>query len=110
MRTTPRRPIAVAAAAICTAVLLAVSACGNDNGPKEPADSTGLEEVITDVPEPDPEPADETDLLPADPDWEYVPDEPSVDPRGGTNPCAFYGDPLCPDTPIVIPAPDLGSW
>jgi|SRR3954447_15444901 hypothetical protein len=31
----------------------------------------------------------------------------NTDP-GNTNPCAFPGDPLCPDTPVQVPAPDLG--
>jgi hypothetical protein len=26
---------------------------------------------------------------------------------GDTNPCAFPGDPLCPDTPITVPPPNL---
>jgi len=114
MHTTRRRPAAMAATALSAAVLLTLSACGNDNPPEDPVDPTGVQEVITDIPEPDPDLADETDLLPIDPDidpdGEYVPDEPSVDPYGSTNPCAFYGDPLCPDNPIVVPAPNLDPW
>jgi hypothetical protein len=27
-----------------------------------------------------------------------------------TDPCAFSGDPLCPDTPVTVPPPDVGNW
>lgn len=122
MHTTPRRPAALAVTALCTAVLLTLSACGNDNGPKEPTDPTSVQEVTTDPePEPDPaddtdvfpadpDPADDTDVIPADPDSQYSPDEPPADPNGGTEPCAFSGDPLCPHNPVVVPAPNLDPW
>ena len=32
------------------------------------------------------------------------------DSGGGTDPCAFPGDPLCPDTPITVPPPNLDPW
>ena len=39
------------------------------------------------------------------------PDDPGSDytddPGSDTNPCAFPGDPLCPDTPITVPPPNL---
>jgi hypothetical protein len=28
----------------------------------------------------------------------------------GTDHCAFPGDPLCPDTPIRVPPPDVDRW
>src|SRR3954453_8558883 len=34
--------------------------------------------------------------------------DPGKPDPGNTNPCAFPGDPLCPDTPVQVPAPDLG--
>ena len=30
-------------------------------------------------------------------------------PPGETDPCAFSGDELCPDTPIVVPGPNLNA-
>jgi hypothetical protein len=50
---------------------------------------------------------------PGYPDEPGYPDDPgsySTDEPGGgvnTNPCAFPGDPLCSDTPITIPPPQL---
>jgi hypothetical protein len=38
----------------------------------------------------------------ADPSDDYA-----ARPGGDTNPCAFPGDPLCPDTPITVPPPNL---
>src|SRR4051794_9903326 len=32
--------------------------------------------------------------------------DPGYSDPGDTNPCAFAGDPLCPDTPLTVPAPD----
>jgi hypothetical protein len=29
------------------------------------------------------------------------------EPDSDTNPCAFPGDPLCPDTPVKVPPPNL---
>jgi hypothetical protein len=34
----------------------------------------------------------------------------SPDAGSSTNHCAFYGDIECPNTPIVVPGPDLSSW
>ena len=39
---------------------------------------------------------------PDDPGGDYT-----DDPGSDTNPCAFPGDPLCPDTPITVPPPNL---
>ncbi|MET8453970.1 hypothetical protein [Streptomyces sp. NPDC005209] len=45
-----------------------------------------------------------------EPDWTDSPDLPSLNPDDITEPCAFAGDPLCPDNPVVVPPPDLGTW
>jgi hypothetical protein len=42
---------------------------------------------------------------------EYGSEEPAVpDQQPSTNPCAFPGDPLCPDTPVKVPPPDISNW
>jgi hypothetical protein len=42
---------------------------------------------------------------------EYGSEEPAApDQQPSTNPCAFPGDPLCPDTPVKVPPPDISNW
>lgn len=113
------------ASGMLTALVL-VSACGDG----EPEGGTYLPSVVN--PE-DPSPSTDAYSDPMDPytDQEY-PDE-SLNPYegqdqgaaeegvepwtddysdagSGTNPCAYPGDALCPDTPITVPGPLLPDW
>lgn len=80
--------IAALVAAVC------LTACGpsSSNDPSLPSgtDSTGLYTPSTDPYAP----SDETTTDP------YTPSD-------ETNHCAYAGDPLCPDTAITVPPPDL---
>jgi hypothetical protein len=40
----------------------------------------------------------------------YGSDESAIPDQPSTNPCAFPGDPLCPDTPVKVPPPDISNW
>jgi hypothetical protein len=42
--------------------------------------------------------------------WPPEDNRPWREPDTDTNPCAFPGDPLCPDTPIRVPPPHLPEW
>ena len=95
------------------ALVLALAAAGcrdseSDVTPNDPAPYVHTTEPqlpdngSENVPEPDwGEPAPD---LPDEP--ETIPEpEPNDDPP--TDPCAYPGDPLCPDTPITVPGPHL---
>ncbi|GAA2216419.1 hypothetical protein GCM10009850_118880 [Nonomuraea monospora] len=94
-------------------------------GCQEPAEETGPVIVPTEAgtpawPEPEPEPevtepepefTTEPEPEPEYPEPEYT--EPEYTEPGQeqeTDPCAFPGDPLCPDTPIKVPPPNLDPW
>jgi len=91
----------VLAAALLLAVV-SLAACGpsSSNDPPAPSDTPSVH-LNTPPPEP-PVPPDET---PAD-----LPPVPDETPAQDTDPCAYAGDPLCPDTPITVPPPDLSGW
>jgi hypothetical protein len=97
--------LSVLIAALVAAVFLTACGPSSSNDPSLPSgtDSTGLY-----TPTADPyAPSDETT---ADP---YAPsDETTADPYAPsdeTNHCAYAGDPLCPDTPITVPPPNLSA-
>jgi hypothetical protein len=82
--------------------MTSVAACGasGDDVPSSPADpGVGYTEEDAGYPEEDPG-------YYTDPG--YPEEDPGYTDPGETNPCAFAGDPLCPDTPIQVPPPNLG--
>ena len=87
-----RGRLSVLVAALIAAVCLTACGPSSSNDPPLPpgTESTGLYTPPTDPYAP----SDETT---ADP---YAPSD-------ETNHCAYAGDPLCPDTPIKVPAPNL---
>lgn len=100
-----RGRLSVLVAALIAAVCLTACGPSSSNDPSLPpgTESTGLY-----TPPADPyTPSDETTDL-------YTPsDETPTDPYtppDETNHCAYAGDPLCPDTGITIPPPDIGNW
>jgi len=100
-----RGRLSVLVAALVAAVCLA--ACGpssSGNPPPPPGtESTGLYTPPTDPYAPSDETTDlytPSDETPTDP---YTPPD-------ETNHCAYAGDPLCPDTALTIPPPDIGNW
>jgi len=95
-----RRICALVAAGVATVFL---AACGPSSSSDTPLPS-GTESTDTYTPS-----YESTDT--------YTPSYESTDPASyepppaqTTDPCAFPGDPLCPDTPVTVPPPDLGSW
>ena len=95
-----RRIWALVAAGVATVFL---AACGPSSSSDTPLPS-GTESTDTYTPS-----YESTDS--------YTPSYESTDPASyepppaaTTDPCAFPGDPLCPDTPVTVPPPDLGSW
>ena len=86
--------------------LVAVSGCGGSDGGGGSAtvptvESNGSEEepVVPDYG------SDESA------ESEYGSEESTVpDQQPSTDPCAFPGDPLCPDTPVKVPPPDISNW
>ena len=104
-------------------LLAGLVACGPDSepGPEPldepvpcaPADTEALEcepETSGDwTPSEDvPETPDTHTLVPVPP--EPTDPGPGDDPNSDTDKCAFAGDPLCPDTPITIPPPNLDNY
>jgi hypothetical protein len=105
-----RRIWALVAAGVATVFL---AACGPSSSSDTPLPS-GTESTDTYTPS-----YESTDTY--TPSYEstdtYTPSYESTDPASyepppaaTTDPCAFPGDPLCPDTPVTVPPPDLGSW
>jgi hypothetical protein len=37
-------------------------------------------------------------------------DSTASDSGSSTDPCAFQGDQLCPDTPVKVPPPNISNW
>jgi len=105
--------VAVLAAAMC------LTACGHSS-PNDPPLPSGTETTGSYTPSADPyAPPDETTTDPYAPPDETTtdpyapPDETTTDPYAPpdeTNHCAYAGDPLCPDTPVTVPPPDIGNW
>lgn len=90
-----KRRLSVLAAALTAAVCL--TACGPSSSNDPPLPS-GTEITGSYTPSADPyAPSDETTTDP------YAPSD-------ETNHCAYAGDPLCPDTPVTVPPPDIGNW
>ena len=80
--------IAALAAAVC------LTACGPSSSDK-PSSPSGTESTgVSTSTDPYTDPYTSTDQTTTD----------------QTDPCAFAGDPLCPDTAITIPPPDIGNW
>jgi hypothetical protein len=112
-----KRRLSVLVAALAAAVCL--TACGH-SPPDDPPLPSGTETTGSYTPSADPyAPSDETSADPYAPSDEttadpYAPsDETTADPytpSDETNHCAYAGDPLCPDTPVTVPPPDIGNW
>ena len=109
----------VAAVLLAALLALLVTGCRDSDGGIEPASwPTSSQEYVpsddfsgygdggyTDEPygypgEPSPYPDEPGD-------YTGEPGEYGDDQGSRTNPCAFAGDPLCPDTPIKVPPPNL---
>lgn len=107
-----RGRLSVLVAALIAAVCL--TACGPSSS-NDPSLPPGPEPAGLYTPADPYAPSDETtdlytpyDETPTDPYTPY--DETPADPYAPsdeTNHCAYAGDPLCPDTPIRVPAPNL---
>jgi len=92
--------LSVRTATVAIGMLLALGASGCDDDTAEPY-VPPIPIYTRDAPAPI-EPDDE--YRPTEPDQELEPAEPDTDP------CAFAGDPLCPDAPIYVPPPHLPDW
>jgi hypothetical protein len=95
-----RRICALVAAGAATVFL---AACGPSSSSDTPLPS-GTESTDPYTPSYEPTDPYTPSYEPTDPASYEPPPAPTTDP------CAFPGDPLCPDTPVTVPPPDLGSW
>ncbi|WP_369032792.1 hypothetical protein [Streptomyces adonidis] len=63
---------------------------------------------------PEPPPSYDDCAIQSSDQCSYDPDPPDTPLPGpsdsSTNPCAFPGDYLCQDTPLIIPGPNLDTW
>jgi len=105
-----RRICALVAAGVATVFL---AACGPSSSSDTPLPA-GTESTDPYTPSYESTDSYTPSYEPTDP---YTPSYESTDPASyepppepTTDPCAFPGDPLCPDTPVTVPPPDLGSW
>ena len=96
--------------------LVAVSGCGGSDGGGGSAtvptvESNGSEEepVVPDYGSDESAESEYGSEESAEPG--YGSEESTVpDQQPSTDPCAFPGDPLCPDTPVKVPPPDISNW
>lgn len=108
-----RGRLSVLVAVLIAAVCLAACVSSSPGDPPSPSGTQPTDPYISPSESPaDPYPSPyET---PTDPATYDMPTDQSVTdpyaPSGETNHCAYAGDPLCPDTPITVPSPDIGNW
>jgi hypothetical protein len=105
-----RRPRATTIAAGIVASLVLVTACGSDDTGYDDTgyDDTGYDDTGYDDTGYDDTGYDDTGY--DDTGYDDTGEDTGDSSEEPTKPCAFPGDPLCPDTPITVPGPLFPEW